>query len=400
MKVDSVAQRVKFVQDALQRYGKNLFLGVGREVNHPENMLYNLFGTSVVGSTAVLIPRSGQPAIIGASYDEGNLPAQVYEVIGYKTSFLDALSPVLRRMEPASREIVMNFSQDEAGIDTLGHGLWVNLGELLSRYKILPGDDVISSAFGRRTEQDLQYMRRAIKEGQEILQMALSNIIREGVTETQIAEYMRGEARARGLGFAWAEDMDPIVSVGKNSLYSHHRPDDTKIKSGEVLFIDFGVSYGPPGEAQCSDIQNMSYVRKPGESHAPAEIQRLFQVALEAKNTGIVMIAPGVRGTDVDAAAREIVHASGYSAPDVEGYDHGFGHSLGRTSHEIGPGAFPPWSRYGRMAEAVFEQGNVVTAEPSVAHPEIGKVALEDDVLVTEDGHEVLNRQQTEIWYV
>jgi Xaa-Pro aminopeptidase len=138
----------------------------------------------------------------------------------------------------------------------------------------------------------------------------------------------------------------------------------------------------------------MWYVRRPGESEPPAQVQRAFDTVVRAIDAGAAALRPGVRGFEVDAAARRVVVEAGY--PE---FKHGLGHSLGRAVHDGGTMLGPRWPCYGRNTEAAVEAGNVFTLELSVT-TEGGVVGLEEDVLVTASGCEFLSDPQRHIWIV
>jgi Xaa-Pro aminopeptidase len=201
---------------------------------------------------------------------------------------------------------------------------------------------------------------------------------------------MKKEIKRHGFKPAWTPDICPIVSVGKNSLYGHHRPGNTKISRGKIVHIDFGVFDG-----MCSDMQRTYYVLKRGERSAPKRIVEMFEVQVASKAAAMREMRPGVKGTDVDAAARKVVKDAGF-----KDYKHATGHTVARSTHAIGPGPYPSWPTYGKLGQYPLEVSNVVTVEPSVIDEEIGDVSTEDDVLVT--GHEAisLNAQQSHLLYI
>ena len=120
-------------------------------------------------------------------------------------------------------------------------------------------------------------------------------------------------------------------------------------------------------------------------------MRRAFDTVVRAVEAGLAALRPGVRGYEVDAAARRVVVEAGY--PE---FKHGLGHGLGRAVHDGGTLLGPRWPCYGRTPEGVVEAGNVFTVELGVA-TEAGYVGLEEDVLVTEGGCEVLSGFQREL---
>jgi Xaa-Pro aminopeptidase len=134
-----------------------------------------------------------------------------------------------------------------------------------------------------------------------------------------------------------------------------------------------------PGEPSCVN------------NRVPEEVWRAFATVVRAIDAAAAVLRPGVRGHEVDAAARRVVVKAGY--PE---FKHGVGHGLGRAVHDGGTLLGPRWPCYGRNTEAAVEAGNVFTLELGVATP-AGHVGLEEDVLVTERGVEFLSTPQREL---
>src|SRR5690606_9406329 len=141
-----------------------------------------------------------------------------------------------------------------------------------------------------------------------------------------------------------------------------------------------------------SDLQRMWYVLDEGETEAPEDVQRAFDVVLGAIRAGEAVLRPGVPGWQVDRAARDYIVSQGY--PE---YQHALGHLLGRSAHDGATVLGPRWERYAGICELPVEVGNVFTLELHVPVPGHGIMSLEEDVLVTEDGVEYLSRPQTEL---
>lgn len=139
----------------------------------------------------------------------------------------------------------------------------------------------------------------------------------------------------------------------------------------------------------------MWYVLQDGETGAPADVQRAFNVVYEALKAGEAALRPGTPGWKVDRAARDFVVAHGYDE-----YMHGFGHLLGRVAHDGATVLAPRWERYQGICELPVEVGNIFTLELHVVVPGRGIMSLEEDVLVTKDGVEYLSNPQTELRYI
>ena len=177
----------------------------------------------------------------------------------------------------------------------------------------------------------------------------------------------------------------PIVNCGPESEPGHADPrDDLHVAPGRLIHMDLGVKL----DGFCSDLQRMWYVRRPGEPGPPPSVQRAFATVVQAIEASFQALRPGVRGHEVDALARRVVVEAGY--PE---FKHGVGHGLGRAVHDGGALLGPRWPCYGCNPDRVVEAGNVFTLELG-AMTEAGFVGLEEDVVVTPTGAEMISSFQ------
>jgi len=187
-------------------------------------------------------------------------------------------------------------------------------------------------------------------------------------SEKDVADALEMDLRRCG---ATAASFAPIVAVGPHSALPHARPSAvTRLGSADFVLIDWGAD----GAGYKSDLTRVLVTGK-----VSAQLERVYRCVLAAQERGIAMVRPGVRARDVDAEVRSILEDAGFG----HFFSHGTGHGLGLEIHEA------PMLR--RESEAVLQPGMVVTIEPGVYLPDWGGVRIEDDVLVTPDGHEVLS---------
>jgi Xaa-Pro aminopeptidase len=160
-----------------------------------------------------------------------------------------------------------------------------------------------------------------------------------------------------------------IVAAGPTGGSPHAEPGDRVIEPGETIVIDAACRLG----GYCSDCTRTFLT---GE--LPDELRRAYDVVLEAQLAGLAAVRAGADGVAVDATARDVVEAAGFG----ELFGHGLGHGLGLEVHEL-PYLNAEWG-------SVLETSNVVTVEPGVYFPGLGGIRIEDLVIVTDDGAEVL----------
>ena len=164
--------------------------------------------------------------------------------------------------------------------------------------------------------------------------------------------------------------FEPIVAVGPRAALPHARPGATRI--GEAGFVLFDWGARTTGGYR-SDLTRVLVTRK-----IPPKLEKIYGVVLNAQRQGIKAIRPGATLESVDRAARRVIENAGFS----RFFGHGLGHGIGLDIHEE--------PRLSPVAQGVLEPGMVITVEPGIYLPGWGGVRIEDDVLVTRDGHEVL----------
>jgi Xaa-Pro aminopeptidase len=385
-------EKANQAQDLLRETGLDCWLTFARETDiHPDPGIDLVVGAHVVRNSAFLFGVHGERIAIVARFDVANVRANgVFpEVVGYDEDIRSALLGALRRLNPA--KIGLNYSVDDVTADGLTHGQWLLLQDLLHdtpyAERLTSAAPLLSRLRGRKSATEVARIRSAIAVTEEIAAL-LTPRIRPGASEKELADFVQAEFAHRGLPTAWALDSCPILNTGPTSEPGHAKPSpDIRVEPGHLVHIDLGVKH----EGYCSDLQRMWYVRRPGESAPPANVQRAFNTVVHAIEAAASVLRPGVRGIDVDAAARRVVVDAGY--PE---YKHGTGHSLGRAVHDGGTLLGPAWPCYGKTTEGIVEAGNVFTLELGIA-TEAGYIGLEEDVLVTETGCTFLSSHQREL---
>jgi Xaa-Pro aminopeptidase len=197
-------------------------------------------------------------------------------------------------------------------------------------------------------------------------------LVREGRAERAIAADI--DAAMREAGFS-RPAFDTIVASGPNSALPHARPTDRLLQTGDATVLDFGGVY----DGYCVDLTRTVQLGAPS-----AALARLYSAVAEAQQAAIRAVRPGVTASAIDGAARAVLERYGLG----EAFGHGTGHGLGLEVHEE-----PRIARQTpRLTDHAVEPGMVFTIEPGAYVPGVGGVRIEDDVLVTENGCEVLTR--------
>lgn len=217
-----------------------------------------------------------------------------------------------------------------------------------------------------KSEGEVRAIRRALKIHQQALRETI-RFMKPGQTEVEVAAYF--EYRIRTLG-ADGTSFPTIVAADANASLPHAIPGPAKLKRGGIVLIDCGARWG----GYCSDL-----TRVYAFGTMPRKMREVYQVVLDAQLKAIDAIKPGASLKDIDAIARKHIQKHGYG----KRFGHSLGHGIGLDIHEL-----PTLSQ---RSEGVLEPGHVVTVEPGVYLPGVGGVRIEDDVLVTPRGHEVLS---------
>lgn len=195
-------------------------------------------------------------------------------------------------------------------------------------------------------------------------------VIRAGLkpeqTELQVAHDIEHQARGFGAGGC---SFPPIVAVGPRAALPHAQPTRRQIGESDFVLIDWGAD----ADGYKSDLTRVLVTGK-----LSPKLESIYRLVLKAQVAAIEAIRPGVTGGEVDAVARGIISKGKHG----KHFGHGLGHGLGIDIHEQ--------PRLSRTSQQELKAGMVITVEPGIYLPGFGGVRIEDDVLVTRDGHEVL----------
>ena len=219
--------------------------------------------------------------------------------------------------------------------------------------------------------------REKMREASRINDLAMAEfkkLLREGVTELEVAGQMKDiylKLGAEGLSFS------PIVSFGANSAIGHHEPDGTVLKEGDVVILDVGCRK----DGYCSDMTRAFFFRKIADS----KHKEIYDTVCAAVAAAEAICKPGVPLCQIDGAARDVITKAGYG----QYFQRRTGHFIGMEVHD-----------YGDVSSAnrnLTQPGNVFSIEPGITIPGEFGVYVEDLVMITEDGCEILNHYTHEL---
>jgi Xaa-Pro aminopeptidase len=275
----------------------------------------------------------------------------------------------------SSREGGGRLGFDDANVTVKQHARLVEL--LGEEWELVPCAGAVERLRAVKDAGEIERIRAAAELADEALRETLEAGV-VGRTERDVAIEL--ELRMRRLG-AEAPSFPSIVAAGAHGALPHAAPRAREIRKDVLLTIDWGALH----EGYCSDCTR-TYATGEGIS---ARAREIYALVLAAQEQGLEAVRAGPNGKEVDAVARELIEAAG----EGEHFGHGLGHGVGIEVHE-GP-------RLSRLAsEDPLLVGNVVTIEPGVYLPGRLGVRIEDLVVVTEDGQEVLSRLPKELTVV
>lgn len=232
--------------------------------------------------------------------------------------------------------------------------------------------DVVEPIAAVKSANEIAATRRACEITDRVFESLLGEI-KPGVCEMDLA----AEITYRHMKFgAERNAFHPIVASGERSALPHGRASEKKIKKGDFLTFDIGCV----ADGYTSDMTRTVVVGK-----ASSEQKKIYNVVLEAQTRSAAAVAPGVPCSDLDAMARTIITDAGYG----DKFTHSLGHGIGQEVH-----SFP---RLNKTSKDKLVPGHIVTIEPGIYIEGFGGVRIEDDVVVTAEGGEILNRSPKQL---
>ncbi len=243
---------------------------------------------------------------------------------------------------------------------------WLAFQALDSTLRVKAVEKDIARIRAIKSPQEIGFMRQAIDISQQALDKLLA-WVEPGLSERVIADRLAAEMKALGAG---GLAFDTLVQTGPNSALPHGDLTERTLQQDEFLLIDFGAAIN----TYPADITRTFCLGTP-----TAEMQKIYDTVLAANEAAKAAAGPGVAMGAVDKAARDVINNAGYG----EYFIHRTGHGLGMDTHEAIP----------QIAAGVTDEllpGMAFTIEPGIYIPDFGGVRIEDNVLVTETGIDVL----------
>ena len=289
------------------------------------------------------------------------------QAVGYE--IVQHTGPITEEVAKRAKELgitKLGFEQD-----TLTYSEYRMYGDK-AEAELVPVSGLVEKLRLIKTDAEI----KILKEAAQIADAAFTHIlsfIRPGVSELAVSNELEFFMRRQG---AVSSSFDIIVASGHRSALPHGVASEKLIETGEFVTLDFGAYY----KGYCSDITRTIAVGEPSQ-----DLKDIYDVVLEAQLRGLDGIRAGVTGKEADALTRDYITEKGYG----QYFGHSTGHGIGLEIHE-GPGL-------SIRSDTVLEPGMAVTVEPGIYIAGLGGVRIEDDVIVTKEGNEILTHSPKEL---
>lgn len=354
--------RHKSIRDAMKELKLDGFL-----LTHPPDLAYltNFTGDDSVG----LITEKDFFLVTDFRYQE-----QVELEAGWlKTSVRDGkMSDALARTLAEAKMGRVGFEANYTAYGQI-HAIQKAMKELkdappsAARLELVPVENVLTNIRKVKDDHEIDLIRKSVGVAEEAFE-AFRSEVTVGQSENHLAGLLVFELRSRG---ASDSSFPVIVAAGANSSLPHYRPGEVLVQRDQPLLIDWGAMY----KGYASDLTRTLMVGR-----VSPKVKQIYKAVFDAQQAAIKFLRPGVTTMQADRVARDVIEKAGYGKQ----FGHGLGHGIGREIHEL-----PTMRKTG--GEEELRPGMIVTVEPGIYLPGEGGVRIEDDVLITHSGCEVLS---------
>jgi Xaa-Pro aminopeptidase len=348
--------RLEKLRRALAKEGLDAVL-----ITQPENRRYL---SGFTGSAGVLL-LSQDEALLATDfryYEQAEREAPYFQLVRMKTGekFAELLPDLVARIG-AKR---VGFESKHLTFDE--HERWKEVAE---DFELVPTKDLVEEIRAIKEEGEIEIIKKAVSLSDEAFAHILG-FIQPGMTERDVAWEIEVFMRTHGAGKV---PFEIIVASGPNSSMPHATTTERVICAGEPIIIDMGAMV----EGYNSNLTRTILLGQPDE-----KFNEIYELVLKAQLAAEEGIRPGMTGEEADEIARGVIEDAGYG----ERFGHGLGHGVGLAVHE------KPTAT--KKSKEKLKPGMVFTVEPGIYIPGWGGVRIEDMVLLTEEGVEVLTQAE------
>lgn len=286
--------------------------------------------------------------------------------------------PLASFSSPTNGDVFVGEQAREMGLSRLGfesatttYATYETMAAKMQSISLTPAPDLFGELRMVKTNSEVAAIRKACAIADACFGH-LTRLIQPGLTEYDLQLELEFYLRRAGAGIAF----EPIVVSGERSARPHGKASEKALEVGDFVTMDFGAQV----DGYNSDLTRTIVVGEVTDRH-----REVYGQVLLAEMAALEFMKPGVKASEVDALARKILDEKGFA----QYFGHGLGHGLGRVVHDGG--------RMNATSEDVLAPGQVWTVEPGVYIPGFGGVRIEDDVVVTQDGIEILTSSPKEL---
>ncbi len=349
--------RVERLRKALVEQGVDALITENHENRH--------YISGFTGSTGwAIITREEAVFVTDFRYvDQATEEAPLFQVINNERKPVEAIGQQLERLGVKR----LAFEKNHISVGT--HEIWQTS---FSQVELVPTSGLIEELRLYKDEGEIKIVKQAMKIADDAFTHILG-YIRPGVREIDVALELEFFMRKQG---AASSAFDIIVASGVRGALPHGRASEKVIQAGEMVTLDFGAHY----KGYNSDITRTVSVGEPNE-----KMKEIYDIVLRAQLNGVNKIKPGMTGKEADCLTRDIIAEAGFGPA----YGHSTGHGLGLEVHEQ--------PNLSAASSIVLKPGMLVTVEPGIYITDLGGVRIEDDVLITENGCEILTHSTKEL---
>ncbi len=354
MTIDNATEaRIRKLRQAIRKAGVPALL-----VTKPVNVTYL---TGFTGDDSYLLVTADDQIVLSDFRFTTQLaeecPGCAIEIRGQGVSLVDL---VARTMQ-ATR---LDHLAIEA--ESISLALYEQLDARLPNVTLVAKSGLVEHLREIKDRHEVDAIRLAVAQAQRAFEVIRAGL-RGAQTEKEVAAELEYQIRKFGGSGC---SFPPIVAVGPRAALPHAVPTERRIEEQDFVLVDWGAR----AKGYASDLTRVVVTGK-----ISPKLERVYGVVLNAQRQAIEAIRPGAVMSEIDAIARQAIAEAGYG----KNFGHGLGHGIGLEIHES--------PRLAVQQSQTLKPGMVVTVEPGVYLPGWGGVRIEDDILVTRDGHEVLS---------
>lgn len=323
------------------------------------NFSYGLFEGCVC-----LVWRDGTVEILTTKLEEETAKHAKVPITVFSTR--EERTKILKKKLRKVKKVGVNF-------ENITHQGYLDTVKCAKDAKVIDVSEALRKARMKKDPIEIERIAKACAIASKVADEIPTIISEAGIKEAEVVaeiNYLMAKYGANSPSF------ETIVAFGKNSAEPHYTASTGVLRKGDLVLCDFGARY----LRYCSDITRTFVAGK-----ATKEQKKMYEVVLAAHDAAIDFISPGKTSKECHKVAENVINRSRYKGK----FTHGLGHGLGLSVHD--PGGMSP------NQDIVLEENMVLTVEPGIYIPKIGGIRIEDDILVTKDGCQVLTEAEYEL---